>query len=125
MIFLCLVITTTNCYHVECNFHEETGTLDIVGLRSMEDFEHYGEKCGDYDLDVLIYDKCYIGKIILPLRTIVRNYARLRFLYWNCEGDCDYSDSTVTVIGCTSGKRYDTFILSSRSFRRFNVSRYM
>ena len=104
LIFICFLTTTTNCYHVECNFHEETGTLHIVGLRSMQDFENYGEKCGDYDLDVLIYEKCYIGKIILPLRTILKNYAKLRILYWNCEGECEYSDSIVTVIGCNSGK---------------------
>ena len=27
------------------------------------------------------------------LRTIIKNYAKLRILYWNCEGECEYSDS--------------------------------
>ena len=80
--------------------------LHIVGLRTYEDFINYGIKCGDYDLDILIYEKCYLGKISLPHGDIIRNYPKLRTVYWRCEGHCDHLDTTVSVVGYNSGKRY-------------------
>ena len=54
---------------MECNFYEETKTLYIVGIISNEDFDNYGLKCGDYDLEILVYKDCWLGKILLPLNT--------------------------------------------------------
>ena len=106
LIILCLFQPNTECYHVQCNYFEDTSTLYIVGLRTYEDFINYGIKCGDYNLEILIYEKCYLGKISLPLGDIIRNYPKLRTLYWRCDGHCDFSDTTITVVGCHSGNRY-------------------
>ena len=73
-------------YHVQCNYDEHTKVLSIVGLKSSEDFENYGIKCGDYNARTLEYVKCYLGKIKLPLKKVKVNYPTLRDLYWRCEG---------------------------------------
>ena len=94
----------------------------LLVLKTYEDFMNYGIKCGNYDLQILIYEKCYLGKISLPLGDIIRNYPKLRTLYWRCDGQCDFSDTTITVVGCHSGNRYgDTQYFHSIDFVKVSI----
>ena len=105
MFLLSMYIVCTDCYHVRCNFYEETRTLYIVGLKSNEDFDNYGLKCGDYDLEILVYKECWLGKILLPVNRIMVNYPNVKEIYWQCEGYCTQEISRVNIFGCDSGKR--------------------
>ena len=83
--------------------------MNIVGLKSFDDFQNYGIKCGDYHVVALVYEDCYIGQISLPLMNIILSYPNLRIIYWRCKGYCVHPDTGITVVGCNSGKRYSRF----------------
>ena len=65
LIYILLIIVASkivSSYHVEFNYDEHTEVLSIVGLKSNQDFENYGLKCGDYKPRMLEYVRCYLGK---------------------------------------------------------------
>ena len=102
---LSMHIISTDCYHVKCNFYEETRNLYIVGIISNEDFDNCGLKCGDYDLEILVYKDCWLGKILLPVNTLIVNYPNVKSICWQCEGYCALELSRLNIFGCDLGKR--------------------
>ena len=95
-------IVSTECYHIKCNFYEETRTLYIVGIISNEDFDNYGLKCEDYDLEIPVYKDCWLGKILLPLNRLILNCPNVKSIYWQCEGYCAHKITRLNIFGCNS-----------------------
>ena len=100
-------------YHIECNYDEQRHFLSIVGIKSSQDFEDYGLKCGDYEARTLEYVDCYLGKLRLPLKKLQLNYPNLREIYWRCDGQCIKEGSGIDVFGCDSGKTLRSHICLS------------
>ena len=71
LIYLLLIVLVSDIvtsYHIECNYDEKSQVLSIVGINSIQDFQDYGIKCGDYMARTLEYLECYLGEIRLPLK---------------------------------------------------------
>ena len=113
LIYLLLIVLVSDIvtsYHIECKYDEESQVLSIVGIKSIQDFQDYGIKCGDYMPRRLEYLECYLGEIRLPLKKLQLNYPSLREIYWRCAGYCITEGSGIDVFGCENGKTFGYYI---------------
>ena len=91
--------------------------FDLIGCRSIDYLtivtEIYNKTfflnnikfCGNSFSKVVIYDKCTIEHIVLPVDLIKEAFPSVRTIRWNC-GFCYIKQETdLKILGCTSGNK--------------------
>ena len=107
---ICILVCTSwlvnivSSYHVKCRFPEGSLTGVVEGLEGCEDFTDFLIRCGDEKIKILIYEKCYVGYVSLPIDKIKKSYPSMRRLYWLCNGMCVYQRTNIFVEGCMQGE---------------------
>ena len=110
---LCLYFSYAISYHVECLYEDKDETITIRGLESVIEFNEYLIRCGQTDAIVLIYDQCHVGNVMIPVQKIIKNYPKIRTIYWMCKGNCNYPSTYVGIFGCKPGT-FSIYSLISR-----------
>ena len=114
LVLLCILIvveyTCVCCYHIECNFSKDSDIGVISGIRDIQEFIDFLNRCSDKEKLVIRYSDCYVGQVVLPVDSIVKNYPSVRIIIWDCEGLCTYAPTDCsegkqpTIRGCERGK---------------------
>ena len=61
---------------------------------------------------IIRYSECYVGQVVLPVDSIVKNYPSMKTIIWDYEGLCTYAPTDCsegkrpTIHGCERGKTY-------------------
>ena len=110
ILLVCLHVSNSHCYHIECVYQEKDNSMEISGLETIDEFNDYLNKCGHYGINVLKYDKCYVGNVNIPIKKIIKNYPKVRSIFWDCKGNCVYPASYVGIFGCNPGMFFYKFL---------------
>ena len=104
LVLLCILIvveyTCVCCYHIKCKFSKDSDIGVVLGIRDIQEFIDFLNRCNNKEKLVIRYSECYVGKVELPVDIIVKNYPSVRIIIWDCEGLCTYIPT-----GCSEGKQ--------------------